>query len=66
MAHPREYRQRAEEQRQAAASSDLRMVRLMHKKAADRWENLAEEFERDKHDSSDTAPPADSRISPDR
>ncbi|MCB2059101.1 MAG: hypothetical protein R3E09_04000 [Novosphingobium sp.] len=46
MAGSCEYRQRAEEQRQAAASSELRMVQLMHKKAADRWDALAEEFER--------------------
>jgi len=46
MAGSKEYRQLAEEQRRAAASADLPMARLMHKKAADRWDTLAEEFER--------------------
>lgn len=46
MAGSKEYRQLAEEQRRAAACADLAMARLMHKKAADRWDMLAEEFER--------------------
>jgi hypothetical protein len=30
----------------AATSTNLPMVRLMHKKAADRWDHLASEIER--------------------
>ena len=46
MAGSKEYRQLAEEQRRAAASAGLGMVGLMHKKAAERWDALAEAFER--------------------
>jgi hypothetical protein len=46
MDSPVEYRRRADQQRMAATSARLPMVRLMHKKAADRWEHLASEIER--------------------
>lgn len=46
MSNALEYRQRAVEQRLAADSSMLRMVRLKHLNAARRWNFLAEEIER--------------------
>lgn len=45
MASSIEYRQRAEEQRRLAVASALPMVRIMHDKAADRWDCLAEAAE---------------------
>ncbi len=46
MSNALEYRQRAIEQRRAADSTMLHMVRLKHLSAAERWDYLAEEVER--------------------
>lgn len=46
MSNAPEYRQRAIEQRRAADSTILHMVRLKHLHAAERWDFLAEEIER--------------------
>jgi len=45
MSNALEYRQRAIEQRRAADSTMLQMVRLKHLSAAERWDYLAEQIE---------------------
>lgn len=46
MACSSEYRENAAQQREAAASTDLPMVKLRLLEAAERWDQLADEVER--------------------
>ena len=42
-----DYRSRAIEQRRSGASASQPLVRLMHKKAAERWDSYADQIECD-------------------
>ncbi len=46
MSNAAEYRDFAEQQREAAQTSALPLVRIRHLEAAQRWDRLAEETER--------------------